>query len=54
MYFKDNSYLELWRHFCSAEWNLLCNFGRGYQEKQFCEISGSGGDVILKISYKEL
>ena len=21
------SYLELWRPFCSAEWNHLCNFG---------------------------
>ena len=36
--FKDISYLELWRIFCSAEWNHLCNFGRGYQEEQFCEI----------------
>ena len=24
--------------FCSAEWNHLCNFGRGYQKEQFCEI----------------
>ena len=36
--FKDISYLELWRPFCSAERNDLCNFGRGYQEKLFCEI----------------
>ena len=27
MSFKDISYLELWQPFCSAEWNLLCNFG---------------------------
>ena len=38
MPFKDISYLELWGPFCSAGWNHLCNFGRGYQEEQFCEI----------------
>ena len=38
MSFKDISYLELWRHFRSAEQNQLCNFSRGYQEDQFCEI----------------
>ena len=38
MPFKDFSYLELWRPICSAEGNHLCNFGRGYQEEQFCEI----------------
>ena len=57
--FKDISYLELWEHFCSEEWNHLCNFGRGYYEEQFCEIiwiwaSGSGGDIVYKISYLEL
>ena len=105
--FKDISYLELWWPFCSAERNHLCNYGRGYQEEQFCEMvlnldqfrkrcllkifliwscgspfvklsgticvllvegimrnnsmnlfkiwaSGSGGDVVLKISYLEL
>ena len=35
MLFKDISYLELWQPFCSAEWNHLCNFGRGYHEEQF-------------------
>ena len=38
MPFKDFSFLELWRPFCSAERNHLCNFGRRYQEEQFCEI----------------
>ena len=38
MSFTDISYLKLWRPFCSAEQNHLCNFGRGYQEEQFCEI----------------
>ena len=38
MRFKDISYLELWRPFCSAERNQLCNFGRGHHEEQFCEI----------------
>ena len=57
MLFKGISYLELWQP-CSAERNHLCKFDRGYQEEQFCEIilnlvSGSGGDVSLKISYLE-
>ena len=38
MSFKDISYLELWWPFCSAVQNHLCNFGRRYQEEQFCEI----------------
>ena len=38
MSFKENSYLELWQTFCSAEQNHLCNFGRGCYEEQFCEI----------------
>ena len=37
MSFKDISYLELWWPFCSMEQNLLCNFGRGHYEEQFCE-----------------
>ena len=47
---KDISYLELWQHLRSFEWNHLCNFGRRHHEEQFCEIvlnlnSGSG-DVV--------
>ena len=38
MLLKDISYLELCQPFCSAEWNYLCKFGRGYYEEQFCEI----------------
>ena len=38
MPFKDISYLQLWRPFRSAQQNHLCNFCRGYQEKQFCQI----------------
>ena len=37
MSFKDISYLELWRPFCSAEQNHLCNFGRVYPEELFSE-----------------
>ena len=37
MSITDISYLELWRPFCLAEWNHLCNFGRGYHEEQFCK-----------------
>ena len=39
MPFKGISYLELWQPFCSGEHNHLCNFGRGYPEEQFCEIT---------------
>ena len=38
MSFKDISYMELWRPFCSAEQNHLSNFGRGCYKEQFCEI----------------
>ena len=38
MLFKDISYQELWRPFCSVERNSFSNFGRGYYEEQFCEI----------------
>ena len=38
MSFKDISYLELWRSFCSVEQKHLCNFGKGHYEEQFCEI----------------
>ena len=38
MSFKDISYLVLWRHFCLAEQNHLCNFGRSHREEQFYEI----------------
>ena len=39
MLFRDISYLELWQPFCSVEWNhIMCNFGRGYYEEQFCDI----------------
>ena len=38
MTFKDISYLEFWWPFCSAEWNCLWNFGRGYYEEQLCEV----------------
>ena len=37
MSFKDISYLELWLRFCSSKWNHLCNYGRGYNEQQFCD-----------------
>ena len=38
MSFKDNSYLERWRLFCSVEQNHLCKFRRGHHEEQFSEI----------------
>ena len=39
-WFRCNLYLyfQLWLPFCSAQQNLLSNFGRGQYEEQFCEI----------------
>ena len=60
MSFKDISYLELWWPFCSVELNRLCNFGRGYQEEQFCDFFFQFGPVVQEempfkgISYLEL
>ena len=41
MLFKDTCifYLQLWSPFCLAEWNHLCNFGRGQYEEHLCEIT---------------
>ena len=33
--FKDISYIQLWKLFCSTERNHLCNFGIGYYEEYF-------------------
>ena len=38
MSFKDISYLELQQPFCSAQQNHLCNFSRGHNEEQFCDL----------------
>ena len=38
MPFRVISYLDIWQHFCSAECNHLCNFGRGYYEETLFEI----------------
>ena len=46
MHFKDISFLELWLPFCSVERNHFCNFGRGYKEKQFCELIFKFGLVV--------
>ena len=51
MLLKDSSYLELWRSFCSAEWNHLCNLVEGIMRKNSVKLfsiwtSGSGGDVV--------
>ena len=58
MPFKGISYHELWQPFCSTKRNDLCNFGRGYQEEQFCEIILSLSQLFrrccLKDSYLEL
>ena len=48
MPFKGIHYLELWQHFCSAERDHLCNFGRGYPEEQFCEIILNLGQLFRR------
>ena len=53
MPFKSISYLELWKPFCSAERNHLCNFGRGYHEEQFYEIILSLGQWFIRCRLKD-
>ena len=53
MLFKGVSNLELWQSICSLEWNYLCNFGRGYNEEEFCENIFEFGPVVQeKMSFK--
>ena len=33
---------------CSAEWNHLCNFGRGYYKEHFCEIILNLGQWFMR------
>ena len=59
MLFKDISYLELWQPSCSVEWNHLCNYSRGYNKEQFCEIilnldQWLRRELFKDISYLEL
>ena len=54
MSYTDISYLELLQPFCSAEWNHLCNFGRGHYDKQFCEFISNLGQWIRGWRLKEL
>ena len=47
--------LELWQSLCPAEQNHLCNFGRGYHEKQFWNYFEFGPVVqMFTISHLEL
>ena len=53
MLFKAISYLELWRLFCSTEWNYLFNFVRGHYEEQVCEFYFEFGQVVqVEMSFK--
>ena len=45
MSFKDISYVEFWRPFCSAQWNHLPDFGR--RGTFLCNYSGSGRDAVI-------
>ena len=53
MPFKGISYLELCKPFCSTERNHLCNFGRGYQEEQSCEIILNLGQWFRRCRLKD-
>ena len=51
--FNGISYLDIWQPFCSAVRNHLCNFGREYQEEQFCEINlNLGPSVVQELSFE--
>ena len=53
--FKGFSYLELWKPFCSAEGNHLCNFSRGYYVEQFYEIFVKNESVVHEeMSFKKI
>ena len=52
MPFKGFSYLELLQPFCSAERNHLCNFGRVYQDEQFCKIILNLGQWFRRCLFK--
>ena len=53
MSFKDISYLELWRHFCSAELNHLCNLGKGNYEDHFSEFISNLGQWFRRWHLKD-
>ena len=48
MSFKDISFLELCRPFCSTEQNHLRNFGRGHNEEQFGEFILNLGQLFRR------
>ena len=54
MVFKDISYLELWRPFCSGELNHLCYFGRRHYKEQFFEIILNLDQWFWRCCYLEL
>ena len=54
MPFKGISYLELWQPHCLAECNYLCNFGRVYNEEQFCEIILNLGQWFRRCRLKDV
>ena len=45
---EDISYLKLWRPFCSAEWNHLCNFERGHHGEHSREAIWNWTSVSLR------
>ena len=54
MHLKDIHYLELWRPFCSAKWNHLCNFGRRHHEEKPCEIILNLDQWFNEMSFKDI
>ena len=50
MPFKNISYLE---PFNLSEQNLLCNFGRGHYQEQFCEIILNLGQWLRRCCLKD-
>ena len=54
MSFKENSYLQLWLLFHSAEGNHLCNFSKEQYEEHFCDFFLFGRVMQEEISIKDV
>ena len=51
---KEISFKDIPMFSCSAELNVLINFGRGHHEEHFCEIILNLDQSFKDISYQEL
>ena len=54
MCFKDISYLELWRPFCSAEQTICAILVEGVMRNKICEIILNLDQWFKKMSFKDI